>query len=134
MVDEQWRGFFDAHEHGDAPAAAPAAAAPSPPGQGSNGHTNGYANGNGNGNGAAAHANGNGAAPSNGKNGSVRPSIVAMAAAASSFGTGADRDEHLLAAAALQGRVYQLVNAYRVRGHLFAKIDPLGTPTEAPGV
>ncbi len=37
------------------------------------------------------------------------------------------RDEHLLAAAALQGRVYQLVNAYRVRGHLFAKTDPLGT-------
>src|SRR5688572_19656175 len=26
------------------------------------------------------------------------------------------RDERLLAAAALQGRVYQLVNAYRVRG------------------
>src|SRR5207244_2982831 len=41
------------------------------------------------------------------------------------------RDERLLAAAALQGRVYQLVNAYRVRGHLFAKIDPLGTPPEA---
>ena len=41
------------------------------------------------------------------------------------------RDERLLAAAALQGRVYQLVNAYRVRGHLFAKIDPLGTPPDA---
>jgi 2-oxoglutarate dehydrogenase E1 component len=41
------------------------------------------------------------------------------------------RDERLLAAAALQGRVYQLVNAYRVRGHLFAKTDPLGTPPEA---
>src|SRR5690349_13872627 len=37
---------------------------------------------------------------------------------------------HLLAAAALQGRVYQLVNAYRVRGHLFAKTDPLGTPPD----
>ncbi len=42
-----------------------------------------------------------------------------------------ENDEQLLAAAALQGRVYQLVNAYRVRGHLFAKIDPLGTPPEA---
>jgi 2-oxoglutarate dehydrogenase E1 component len=36
-----------------------------------------------------------------------------------------------LALAAVQGRVYQLVNAYRVRGHLFAKIDPLGQPPDA---
>jgi 2-oxoglutarate dehydrogenase E1 component len=43
------------------------------------------------------------------------------------------REDNLLAAAALQGRVYQLVNAYRVRGHQFAKTDPLGTaPTAAP--
>src|SRR5687768_9266412 len=40
------------------------------------------------------------------------------------------REDNLLAAAALQGRVYQLVNAYRVRGHQFAKIDPLGTAPE----
>ncbi len=31
----------------------------------------------------------------------------------------------MLAAAAIQGRVYQLLNAYRVRGHLFAHLDPL---------
>jgi len=30
----------------------------------------------------------------------------------------------------LQGRVAQLVNAYRVRGHLFANVDPLGTTPE----
>jgi 2-oxoglutarate dehydrogenase E1 component len=42
------------------------------------------------------------------------------------------RDE-AMATAAMTGRVYQLVNAYRVRGHLFAKIDPLDTtPNAAP--
>jgi 2-oxoglutarate dehydrogenase E1 component len=40
--------------------------------------------------------------------------------------------ESLLAAAAMQGRVYQLLNAYRVRGHLFAHVDPLGAPPDAP--
>lgn len=35
-----------------------------------------------------------------------------------------------LPAASLQGRVYQLINAYRVRGHLFAHVDPLGSPSE----
>ncbi len=39
--------------------------------------------------------------------------------------------ESLLAAAAMQGRVYQLLNAYRVRGHLFADVDPLGSPPDA---
>src|SRR5215472_15563956 len=35
-------------------------------------------------------------------------------------------------AAVQQGRVYQLLEAYRVRGHLFANLDPLGNPPEAP--
>jgi 2-oxoglutarate dehydrogenase E1 component len=39
--------------------------------------------------------------------------------------------EALLATGVMQGRVYQLLNAYRVRGHMFAHIDPLGTPPEA---
>ena len=30
-----------------------------------------------------------------------------------------------MSVAEVQGRVYQLVNAYRVRGHLFAHVDPL---------
>ncbi|MBL0193880.1 MAG: 2-oxoglutarate dehydrogenase E1 component [Myxococcales bacterium] len=40
--------------------------------------------------------------------------------------------QRLLDAAALQGRVYELVNAYRVRGHMHAHLDPLGPPPE-PG-
>ncbi len=38
----------------------------------------------------------------------------------------------MLAEAAIQARVYKLLNAYRVRGHLFAHIDPLGSPKPAP--
>jgi 2-oxoglutarate dehydrogenase E1 component len=34
--------------------------------------------------------------------------------------------------AATQGRVSQLVNAYRVRGHLFAHVDPLGVAPSVP--
>ncbi len=37
-----------------------------------------------------------------------------------------------LAQAALHARIYQLVNAYRVRGHLFAHLDPLDVPPRAP--
>jgi 2-oxoglutarate dehydrogenase E1 component len=37
--------------------------------------------------------------------------------------------ETVIAATELQSRVAQLVNAYRVRGHLFANVDPLGTTT-----
>ena len=38
--------------------------------------------------------------------------------------TGA-HDRDILAEAAIQARVYKLLNAYRVRGHLFAHVDPL---------
>jgi 2-oxoglutarate dehydrogenase E1 component len=41
-------------------------------------------------------------------------------------------DRDVLVEAALQARVYKLLNAYRVRGHLFAHIDPLGAPMLAP--
>jgi 2-oxoglutarate dehydrogenase E1 component len=40
--------------------------------------------------------------------------------------------ESVDAATALQSRVAQLVNAYRVRGHLYADLDPLGSPRESP--
>ncbi|UQA63434.1 2-oxoglutarate dehydrogenase E1 component [Polyangium aurulentum] len=43
----------------------------------------------------------------------------------------ADREHEMLALAAIRARVYQLVNAYRVRGHLFAHLDPLGLPPPA---
>src|SRR5271166_5007087 len=39
--------------------------------------------------------------------------------------------ESVIAATELQNRVAQLVNAYRVRGHLFANIDPLESPSGA---
>lgn len=41
-------------------------------------------------------------------------------------------EREVLAEAAIQARVYKLLNAYRVRGHLFAHIDPLGVPPAAP--
>ena len=41
-------------------------------------------------------------------------------------------DRDVLAEAAIQARVYKLLNAYRVRGHLFAHVDPLGSPKSAP--
>ena len=139
-VDEEWRMFFDAFERGER--------APAPGSQGNGASANGtYANGearhapggNGSGNGNGALAQSPFAAPPlpridgvpsqrNGTSYGVVPT-AADSQAAGQLGT--SRDERLLAAAALQGRVYQLVNAYRVRGHLFAKIDPLGTPPEA---
>jgi len=74
-----------------------------------------------------------------GTNGSV--ALVRAPAVAKTNGNGAAASaqllapradgESLLAAAAMQGRVYQLLNAYRVRGHLFADVDPLGSPPEA---
>jgi 2-oxoglutarate dehydrogenase E1 component len=41
-------------------------------------------------------------------------------------------EQEVLVEASLQARVYALLNAYRVRGHLFAHVDPLGAPAEAP--
>ena len=39
--------------------------------------------------------------------------------------------ETMLETAGVQGRVFQLINAYRVRGHLFAHVDPLNQPPNA---
>ncbi|TKC97939.1 2-oxoglutarate dehydrogenase E1 component [Polyangium fumosum] len=41
-------------------------------------------------------------------------------------------EQEMMSTAATRARVYQLVNAYRVRGHLFAHIDPLGLPPPTP--
>src|SRR5580704_1785044 len=88
------------------------------------------------------------------KNGTEGPAAVAVAAP-STNGTAAKRNgttastaarspatavayreavrETVIAATELQSRVAQLVNAYRVRGHLFANLDPLETtPAAAP--
>jgi 2-oxoglutarate dehydrogenase E1 component len=50
---------------------------------------------------------------------------VPAKAADSNGETAASRRESVLVEAELRARVFDLVNAYRVRGHLFAKIDPL---------
>jgi 2-oxoglutarate dehydrogenase E1 component len=136
-VDDEWRTFFDAFERGErvsAPGNSQAA-------NGNGATTNGTHAANGNG-----HVNGNGAralspfaAPplpkidgvSSQRNGSSYGVVPTAADSQAAGQLGSSRDERLLAAAALQGRVYQLVNAYRVRGHLFAKIDPLGTPLDS---
>jgi 2-oxoglutarate dehydrogenase E1 component len=103
-VDDDWRAFFDALQLGLTPALPTFA---------------------GGGHGAAVAANlppagtktnGGGAVPR------VRASLMPQ---------GPALKEEILAAAGVQGRVYQLVNAYRVRGHLFAHLDPLGTPPAA---
>ncbi len=41
-------------------------------------------------------------------------------------------EDVVLAAATVQGRVYQMVNMFRSRGHLFAQLDPLGLATMPP--
>lgn len=76
-------------------------------------------------NGAAPYANGNGAYTNgHAQNGTTNGVDL------NGTTNGASRKEALLAAAALQGRVYQVLNAYRVRGHLYAHLDPLAMATE----
>ena len=118
-VDDEWRAFFDSFEASTSPGRERTAPA------GGNGGANGHANGNG-----GAVASPFAAPPLPRINGAAMYAVLPDARASDRALSGA-RDERLLAAAALQGRVYQLVNAYRVRGHLFSKIDPLGTPPEA---
>jgi 2-oxoglutarate dehydrogenase E1 component len=125
-VEDAWRKYFDAHQAaqdrtvgGSLVAPAPIEAILAPPrtpridvGSGTNGHS---ANGHG-GNGQAAHA------------------VVATLPTSAEFVPGWTGERVLSVApppgvrdaVALQGRVSALINAYRVRGHLFAQIDPLG--------
>ncbi|MBS2016159.1 MAG: 2-oxoglutarate dehydrogenase E1 component [Deltaproteobacteria bacterium] len=118
-VDEEWRSFFQAHDRGEP--------APAPRSHGANGNGT-YTNGNG----AAAYARAPAPAPVAPAPAPAHVPPPPPSHADGNYGMSpAMRDESRLAAASLQGRVYQLVNAYRVRGHLFAKIDPLGTPPEA---
>ena len=120
-VDPAWRRYFDALPESDWPrltsAGTVAAVAPS-------GH------GDGNGHGYRARA------------GAVSPSAVALPPAAESLpqldgrpvsrrGTLPPTDE-VLEAVELQARLSALINAYRVRGHLFADLDPLGLREHPP--
>ncbi len=82
-------------------------------------------------NGWGAHANGNGSGNGNG----VKAAGVVAAAARAPAAAVAYREavrETVIAATELQSRVAQLVNGYRVRGHLFANVDPLESPSGAP--
>src|SRR5262245_7358253 len=115
LVEEHWRSYFASLERGESP---PSSLTNVP-------QTNGAAAARA---GRAAETGGNGALPyALAKPAVAPPPVPYVNGVAPLITTG--REERL-AAAALSGRVYQLVNAYRVRGHLFAKIDPLGTPAE----
>jgi 2-oxoglutarate dehydrogenase E1 component len=114
-VDASWRRFFeDGFEDSPAPSPAPRAA-------------NG---GNGNGGNGNAHGAANRHTP-NGDDEMVLRLAEAFAKTWAEPTLPHDETE-MLARAAMQGRVFQLVNAYRVRGHLFAHVDPLGVPPTAP--
>jgi 2-oxoglutarate dehydrogenase E1 component len=101
-VEEGWRQLFEGNG-----ATAPPAPAASPRPDVAKGTGNGWL----------------AAAPTPPVNGHAAPAAVASYRAAVR--------ETVLAATELQSRVAQLVNAYRVRGHLFANVDPLGNPPEA---
>ena len=106
-VDPEWRQFFEAAERGPAVEV-----------RGNNG-TNG-----------TAHTE---KAPSgNGTNGTYGlPNRTFPPEANRRSSEGGVSTEKVLEAGLMQGRVYQLLNAYRVRGHLFAALDPLGQPEES---
>ncbi len=138
-VEEKWRTFFEEGRAAaptaapppsppssrsspsfpsPAPAAAPVPSAPSvapPSANGTNGKNAGSA--------AVAKANGNGAAAIS----------LSPPARTSLMPQGEALKDELITAAGVQGRVYQLINAYRVRGHLFARLDPLATGKKPPG-
>ncbi|HSN97005.1 MAG TPA: 2-oxoglutarate dehydrogenase E1 component [Candidatus Nanopelagicales bacterium] len=113
-VDPSWRAFFEANGNGNGHGAAPVFAPP-----------------------AARRAALDEAREEARKstNGAVARELeTAFARTLSQHPPAADtpRDLSVLAQGALQARVYQLINAYRVRGHLFAHLDPLDRPPGAP--
>jgi 2-oxoglutarate dehydrogenase E1 component len=121
-VEESWRCFFeerDGNKNGASATPAVNGRAPSPPPYvNGNGSPNGTVNGNG-------HAATNGVAPA----GAAAAALKGIAAADVVY-RDAVRDS-VIAATELQSRVAHLVNAFRVRGHVFADLDPLGNPPPA---
>ncbi|CAN5169467.1 2-oxoglutarate dehydrogenase E1 component [soil metagenome] len=113
-VDEKWRRFFEEHANESATQAMPVATP---------------TNGNGNGHAPvplAPYANGT--------------ALKALADSASTAMPVLRLDvphdtmppADLLVDATAGGKVYALINAYRVRGHLFARVNPLGDDESAP--
>ncbi len=121
-VDEKWRRFFEGQD------AAPIGQAAAP---------GAYANGANGSNGSVAHAvSAPSAPPQPVLSPSLPPDSTRNGVPVYANGTAhlmpvVSRDEQLFATASSQARVFQLVNAYRVRGHLFAHLDPLGQPPAA---
>jgi 2-oxoglutarate dehydrogenase E1 component len=70
--------------------------------------------------------------PSKANGGTVRPSESPPPSRPPPSAASLSRSEARLQTGVMQGRAYQLLNAYRTRGHLFAHVDPLGTPPDAP--
>jgi 2-oxoglutarate dehydrogenase E1 component len=101
-VDEKWRSFFSDFEAGHPVTVPPPAIS----------HTNG--------NGVAKHLNGNG-------NGYASVSTLRLDLPHDTL-----PPPSVFAGAEAAGRVYALINAYRVRGHLYANLSPL-EPPRRPG-
>jgi 2-oxoglutarate dehydrogenase E1 component len=117
-VDDYWRAYFRTNlGKGESPARAPAAVSL---GNGTAAITSAAVNGNGNGNGRLAgnHAVATALA--------YAPPPLPTAIGLSGISPSTPP------AVQTQGRVSQLINAYRVRGHLFAQVDPLAIEPAAP--
>ncbi|AKT39164.1 2-oxoglutarate dehydrogenase E1 component [Chondromyces crocatus] len=120
-VDPSWRAFFEAN--------------------GANGHGNGHGNGAGptlsvaqrRATAPAAAAAGREEPQKTSNDAQARELETAFAKTLSQYpAADTTRDLQVLAQGALQARAYALMNAYRVRGHLFAHLDPLNRPPGAP--
>jgi 2-oxoglutarate dehydrogenase E1 component len=109
-VDASWRAYFDKET-----------------GRGPQGYRNG-ARGQTNG----SHANGGAASEAHGQVGRELDHAFAQTIVEPSAPGPGDEERAMLVEIARSARVYQLLNAYRVRGHLFADLDPLGGPVVAP--
>jgi len=114
-VDESWQRYFAQITPGSQPPFQ--ASALSPLSQPPPAHPNGNANGQQNGNGHGGHQ--------------VRPSL-SQTLAGGNFASALlelhdqSPESEALRAETLQEAVAELINAYRIRGHLFANLDPLG--------
>jgi 2-oxoglutarate dehydrogenase E1 component len=119
-VDPSWRRFFESLERGRAAELAGGGAAE----QAESGAQSGVQNG------ATAHAKANG----NGRPAALLPATAEYAPPAGSNLAQASLSADALLVSELQGRVSAMVNAYRVRGHIYADVDPLNRnplePTE----
>lgn len=124
-VDMSWRRFFEAleREQADGPALslAPAGIEHAEPAHATPQSAEAKApNGNGRSHGANGGRNGNG----NGRMTAALPATAESVPSSMPQAGGAPNADVLLANE-LQGRVSALVNAYRVRGHVYADLDPL---------